>query len=115
MIEFKDIVLYGKKNFSDVLKEIHINQQDKEKELKKLINDLKPLIITAGDAVIVVPLIKSYIDVAVKNDDNLIKMAALVQKAMTSGKQSDNGDLQLSDEEKEALLEGVHKLNTNVG
>lgn len=109
-MEFNDIILYGKKNFSDVLKEIHTNQQDKEKELKQLINDLKPLITTAGDAVIVVPLIKSYIDVAVKNDDNLIKMAALVQKAISSGKKDDNGDLQLSDDEKEQLLNSIEKL-----
>lgn len=111
MVDFKDIVLYGKKNFSEVLKEIHSNQQDKEKELKQLISDLKPLITTAGDAVIVVPLIKAYLDVAVKNDDNLIKMATLVQKAISTGKQNDSGDLQLSDDEKEQLLDSVQKLS----
>ena len=109
-MDFKDIKIYGKKTFADVLKEIHVNQQDKEQELKKLINDLKPLVTTAGDAVIIVPLIKAYIDVSVKNDDNLIKMAVLVQKAISSGKKDDNGDVNLSEEEKEQLLKNVQDL-----
>jgi len=110
-IDFKDIILFGKKNFSDILKEIHTNHTNKEQELKQLINDLKPLITTPGEAMIVVPLIKGYIAEAVKNDDNLIKMATIVQKAINTGKQSDNGDLQLSDDEKEQLLNSVQKLS----
>jgi len=109
-MDFNEIKLYGKKTFSDVLKEIHSNQQDKEQELKKLISDLKPLIQTAGDAVIIVPLIKSYIDVAVKNDDNLIKMAMIVQKAMAAGKKADGSDFELSEDEKEQLMKEVDKL-----
>jgi 3-dehydroquinate dehydratase len=109
-MDFNEIKIYGKKTMADVLKEIHINQQDKEKELKQLISDLKPLIQTAGDSVIIVPLIKSYMDVAIKNDDNLIKMALLVQKAISSNKQNDNGDVNLSEEEKEQLLQNIKEL-----
>lgn len=109
-MDFKEVKLYGKKTMADVLKEIHTNQQDKEKELRQLINELKPLIKTAGDSVIIVPLIKSYMDVAIKNDDNLIKMALLVQKAISSNKQSDNGDVNLSEEEKEQLLQNIQEL-----
>lgn len=111
MNDFKDIIIYGKKNFSDVLKEIHKNQQDKEEEIKELIAGLKPLIVTSGDAMMIVPLIKSYMDVAVKNDDNLIKMAVIVQKAISSNKQTEDGGLGLSDDEKEQLLDSVKKLN----
>jgi hypothetical protein len=109
-MDFNEIKIYGKKTMADVLKEIHINQQSKENELKQLIGDLKPLITTAGDAVIVVPLIKSYLDVAVKNDDNLIKMMGIVQRAINSTKQSDNGDVNLSEEEKEQLLQNIKEL-----
>ncbi len=111
MNDFKDIVLYGKKSFSDVLKEIHTKTQDKEAEIKQLIADLKPLITSPGDAVMIVPLIKSYIDVSVKNDDNLIKMAMIVQRAMAANKVADDGGLGLSDDEKEQLLDSVQKLN----
>lgn len=111
MNDFKDIILYGKKNFSDILKEIHQKTQDKEQELKELISGLKPMITSPGDAMMIVPLIKSYIDVSVKNDDNLIKMAMIVQKAISSNKQNEDGSLGLSDDEKEQLLDSVKKLN----
>jgi len=70
--DFKDIKLYRGTTFADVLKEIHTNQKNKEEELKTLIGNLKPLINTAGDAVIIVPLIKDYLNTSVKNDENLI-------------------------------------------
>jgi len=108
-MEFNDVTIYEGTNLGNVLQEIHKNSQSKEKELKKLINDLKPLIETAGDAVIVVPLITSYMNAAIKNDDNLIKMATIVQKAMNSGKSAED-DYGLSDKEKEALLDNVRKL-----
>jgi hypothetical protein len=111
MNDFKDIILYGKKSFSDILKEIHQKTQDKEEEIKQLIANLKPLITTPGDAVMIVPLIKSYIDVSVKNDDNLIKMAMIVQKAMSANKTNEDGSLGLSEDEKEQLLDSVKKLN----
>jgi len=111
MNDFKDIILYGRKNFSDILKEIHQKTQDKEEEIKQLIADLKPMITSPGEAMMIVPLIKSYIDVSVKNDDNLIKMAMIVQKAMLANKQNEDGSLGLSDDEKEQLLDSVQKLN----
>jgi len=72
-----DNVVFGKKKFSDILEEIYNNQQKKDKQVTALINELKPLISDIGDATLVVPLIKEYMDISVKNDDILIKMAAL--------------------------------------
>lgn len=109
-MDFNDIKVYGKKNFADVLKEIHTAQKDKEKELKNLINELKPLISTAGDAILIVPLITKYMDVSIKNDDNLIKMAGIIQRAINAGKQSEDGNVQLSDEEKDQLLKNIEEL-----
>ena len=68
-MDFNSITLFGKKTFADLLKEIHTNSSNKEKEIRGLIEGLKPFITSAGDAVIIVPLIKDYLDVSVKNDD----------------------------------------------
>ena len=107
MSQFENIV-FGKKKFSDILEEIYNNQQKKDKQVSALINELKPLISDIGDATLVVPLIKEYMEISVKNDDLLIKMAALAQRAMATV--SSDGSLTISDEEKEQLLSAMNEL-----
>jgi hypothetical protein len=109
-MDFNSVTLFGKKTFADLLKEIHTNSSSKEKEIKSLIEGLKPFINSAGDAVIIVPLIKDYLDVSVKNDDLLIKMAGIVQRAMNSSASEDS--MLISDAEKEMLFESIQQLNT---
>jgi hypothetical protein len=109
-MDFNSITLFGKKTFADLLKEIHTNSSSKEKEIRGLIEGLKPFINSAGDAVIIVPLIKDYLDVSVKNDDLLIKMAGIVQRAMNSSSGEDS--MLISDAEKEMLFESIQQLNT---
>jgi hypothetical protein len=111
-MDFNTITLFGKKTFADLLKEIHTNSSNKEREIRALIDNLKPFINSAGDAVIIVPLIKDYLDVSVKNDDLLIKMAGIVQRAMNSNQGSD--DLLLSDSDKEMLFQSMNELDAKV-
>lgn len=101
MAEF-DQVVFGKKKFSDILQEIYTRSTTKEKQISDLIEQLKELIQNTGDAVMMVPLIASYMDLNLKNDDSLIKMANIVQKALVRGKET--GDFLLPDSEKEELL-----------
>jgi len=108
-MDFNTITLFGKKTFADLLKEIHTNSSNKEKEIRSLIDNLKPFITSAGDAVIIVPLIKDYLDVSVKNDDLLIKMAGIVQRSMNSNPGSD--DILLSDSDKEILFQSMSELD----
>jgi len=103
-----DNVIFGKKKFSDVLEEIYNNQQKKDKQVTALINELKPLISDIGDATLVVPLIKEYMEISVKNDDILIKMAALAQRAMATV--TSDGSLTITDEEKDQLLSAMNEL-----
>ena len=83
-------IIFDDKSFSDILKEIHKNQTKKSKQLASLIAELRPLITSLGDATVVVPLIKEYMEISVKNDDQLIKMAAIVQRLSTGT--TNNGD-----------------------
>ena len=109
-MDFSQVKLFGKKSFSDLLKEIHVNQKDKEVQLRSLIEGLKPMITSPGDAVIMVPLIKEYMELAIKNDDALIKMAGIVQRAMNS-KMADTDEI-LSDEDKEMLFSSLQELDS---
>jgi len=111
-MDFSSIKLFGKKNFADLLKEIHTNQKDKEVQLRSLIEGLKPLITSPGEATMIVPLIKEYMELAIKNDDALIKMAGIVQRAMNS-KAADSEEL-LTDEDKEMLFSSLQELDSKI-
>ncbi len=106
MEENKEI--FSGKTFDSLLKDIYDNSKRKETQIQILITELKPMIKNIGDAVIIVPLIKDYMEIAVKNDEALIKMAAIVQKAQ--GRGSDEGNLLLTEEEKKQLIEQVEKV-----
>lgn len=100
--------VFGTKKFSDLLEEIYNNQKRREAQVTALISELKPMVSDIGDATLIVPLIKEYMEIGVKNDDALIKMATLVQRVLNSS--SEDGGLGISDEEKAQLLEEMEKL-----
>jgi hypothetical protein len=106
-----DNVVFGKKKFSDILEEIYNNQKKKETQVMALISELKPLVNEIGDATLIVPLIKEYMDLGIKNDEQLIKMATIIQRAFS--KQSEDGGLGISEEEKQQLLDEVARLEIN--
>ena len=64
-----DKKIFGKKKFSDILEEIYNNQKKKEEQIATLISELKPLIQDIGDATLIVPLLKEYLEISVKNDE----------------------------------------------
>jgi hypothetical protein len=103
-----DSIVFGKKKFSDILSEIYNNQKKKEAQVSALISELKPLVQEIGDATLIVPLIKEYLDISVKNDDQLVKLATIVQRVVGSGGNEDSMDL--SDEEKSQLLQEIEKI-----
>jgi hypothetical protein len=103
--------IWGKKKFSDLLKEIYENSKKKETQINALIGELKPLITDIGDATLIVPLIKEYMELGIKNDEQLIKMATIAQRAISSGKSSEEG-FGMTEEEKAQLLQEVKKFNS---
>ena len=105
-----DNVVFGKKKFSDILEEIYTNQQKKDKQISILISELKPLVQEIGDATLIVPLIKEYLEISVKNDEQLIKMATIIQRALSNSAETGNG-FDLSDEEKQQLLAEIDKIS----
>ena len=106
-------ILFDNKSFSDLLKEIHGNQKKKAKQLASLISELRPLVQSLGDATVIVPLIKEYMEISVKNDDQLIKMAAIVQRLSTGAAQSGDGGL-LTAEEMDQLMDVVEEIAKTV-
>ena len=106
-----DNIVFKKKKFSDILSEIYDNQKKKEKQITGLISELKPLINDIGDATLIVPLIKEYMEIGVRNDEQLIKMATIVQRALNNSSGEDA--IGITEEEKQQLIEELDKLNSN--
>jgi len=96
-------LIFDDTSFSDLLKEIHGNQKKKATQIASMIAELRPLITSLGDATVVVPLIKEYMEISVKNDDHLIKMASIVQRLSTAS--SSGGDSGLLTEDEMAQLQ----------
>ena len=106
-----DNIVFGDKKFSDILNEIYDNQNKKATQISGLISELKPLINDIGDATLIVPLIKEYLDIGVRNDEQLIKMSTIIQRALNN---SSSGDaLGITEEEKQQLMKEIENLNNN--
>jgi hypothetical protein len=103
-----DNIVFGGKKFSDILEEIYNNQKKKEKQISALISELKPLVNEIGDATLIVPLIKEYLEISVKNDEQLIKMATIIQRIMSNNGTTE-GSFGISEEEKAQLLAEIDK------
>ena len=103
-----DSYVFGDKKFSDLLEEIYQNQKKRDAQVVALISELKPLVQEIGDATLIVPLIKEYMEIGVKNDDALIKMATIVQRVLQN--EGDGDALGITDEEKQQLLAEMDKL-----
>ena len=100
--------IFGNKKFSDIIEEIYLNQKKKEEQISTLISELKPLIQDIGDATLVVPLLKEYLEISVKNDEQLIKMATIIQRAVQN-EGDDDGNFGMTDAKKQQLLDEEKK------
>ncbi len=92
-------------SFADLMHDVYHNSKKKDRQINQLISQLQPLIRNASDATIIVPLIKEYLDVAVKNDDHLVKLTAIVQRYISTSQTISGADSMLSDAEKQQLID----------
>jgi hypothetical protein len=110
----KDSLLFDDKSFSDLLRDVYANTKKKENQINGLIDQLKPLIRNMTDASLMVPLIKEYLEVSVKNDDNLVRLTGIVQRLLiVSSKTPTEGELGLSEAERKQLLEEANAILDN--
>ena len=107
----KDSILFDDKSFSDLLRDVYNNTKKKENQINTLIDQLKPLIRNMTDASLMVPLIKEYLEISVKNDDNLVRLTAIIQRLLVVNAKSSTGDeMGLSEAEKEQVLKEAQEL-----
>jgi len=99
-----DIKIFGDKNFSDLSQEIYENNKLKKTQIDLLIQEVHGYIQGIEDIAIVGPIIKELMDVGIKNDDNLVKLATLYQRIMSKQTVDESDVGLLTEEEKEQLM-----------
>ena len=95
----KDTELFKGKSFSDILADIYTNSKKKD----------------INDATVVVPLIKEYMEVAVRNDEQIVKLAAIIQRMLKDANSNDtDGGFGLTEDEKRQLLENAKEIDDKI-
>ena len=92
-----DKEIFKGKTLSDLFGEIYDNSKETKGQVKSLINELKPLIENIGDATLIVPMIKEYMEIGVKNDDALIKLATIIQRIEAAAAKGESNEFDFSD------------------
>lgn len=109
-----DFELYKGKKYSNLLKDVVINSEQKKDQIDILVSDLRSMIKTPNDAIVIVPLIKDYLDVSVRNDEQLVKLAAIVQRLVSNDNKGTEEVGGLSEEERQQLMAEVEKITENI-
>ena len=109
----KDYEIFKGKKLSDLFQEIHQNSEVKRVQIDSMLSHLTSMISNPDDAVQLVPVIKDYMEVAVKNDEQLIKIAGIVGRILQAEMKGVNDEGLLTDMEKEQLMKALEdEVNT---
>ena len=104
-----DYEIFEGKTLSDVFKDIYDNSKTNKQQLEVLMKEVVGFIKDGDTAVQIVPMLKEYLEINVKNDEQLVKLATIVQRITAAeGRVSDSGDeFGLSEAEKEQLMNAI--------
>ena len=105
MKDNKNTEIFEGKSFQDLTKDIYENTHKKKLQIDLLIQEIHGFIQTIDDVVMIAPIIKEYMEVSIKNDEHLVKLAGVLQRIISKSVDgvSDESML-LSDDEKEELM-----------
>ena len=105
----KDYEIFEGKTLSDVFKDIYDNSKTNKTQLEVLMKEVVGFIKDGDTAIQIIPMLKEYLEINVKNDEQLVKLATIVQRITAAEKRvSDSGDeFGLSEAEKEQLMNAI--------
>ena len=101
-IEFE---IFEGKSLSSLFEDIYKNSKTNKTQLELLVKEVASFIKDGDMAVQLIPMIKEYLEINVKNDEQLVKLAQVVQRLIAAESRSGaEGEFLLSDREKEQLV-----------
>tara|TARA_X000001388_G_scaffold52821_1_gene38559 strand:+ start:83 stop:478 length:396 start_codon:yes stop_codon:yes gene_type:complete len=110
----KDFKIFGDKNFSDLSQEIYENSKLKKTQIELLVQEVHGYIQGIEDIAVVGPILKELLDVGVKNDDNLLKLATVFQRIMMKAGKDESDIGLLSDDEKQQLMDSLEDAASDI-
>jgi len=99
--------IFEEKTLSDVFKDIYENTESKRQQINTYITKLVQLIRTPEDATVLGPIIKDFMEVNVKNDEHIVRVAQIAQRAMSIGAKASSTSVLLKKEKKNQLLSNI--------
>ena len=104
-----DYEIFKGKTLGDVFKDIYDNSHTNKKQLEVLMKEVVGFIKDGDTAVQIIPMLKEYLEINVKNDEQLVKLATIVQRITAAEKRitSDDSEFGLSEAEKEQLMNAI--------
>ena len=105
-----DFKIFENTSFADLSKDIYTNSKLKKTQIDLLIQEAHSYINTVEDVVMIMPVIKELMDVAIKNDEHLVKLAGVVQRIMSKSTGENDEYSLLSESEKEDLLSNLQNV-----
>ena len=112
MGDFSNVVLFKNEkgeyvSYEDLLRNIYDNTQETRNSIEELVIKIVPMMKETSDAVILLDMVTNLLGVRVKNDDLLIKVAAIVSRMM--GKlDTKSPELEISKEDRDQLLKEIN-------
>ena len=103
-----DYEIFEGKSLSDLFKDIYENTTRNKTQLEVLMKEVTGFIKDGDTAVQIIPMLKEYLEINVKNDEQLVKLAGIVQRIIANeNKGGSEAEFGLSDKEKEQLLKSI--------
>ena len=110
-----DYEIFEGKSLSDLFKDIYENTTRNKTQLDVLMKEVTSFIKDGDTAVQIIPMLKEYLEINVKNDDQLVKIAAIVQWIIAAeAKGGSDAEFGLSDAEKEQLMDAIEEAATDL-
>ena len=105
-----DFEIFEGKTLSDVFKDIYDNSKRNKEQLEVLMKEVVQFIKDGDTAVQIIPMLKEYLEINVKNDEQLVKLATIVQRlAQASASGDSEGEFGLTEKEKEQLMNNIQQ------
>ena len=110
-----DYEIFEGKSLSGLFKDIYENTKTNKTQLEVLMKEVVGFIKDGDTAVQIIPMLKEYLEINVKNDDQLVKVAAIVQRIIAAeSKGGSEEEFGLSEAEKEQLMGAIEDAATDL-
>lgn len=99
--------IFKGKTVSNLVEEVYNKHKSQDGLIKQEISRLVDMIESPGDAIVIVPLLKGFMDSSLKNDEVLMKILTLFQKAEEKKKETGQDSGVLTEKDIEQLFSEV--------